>query len=165
MKNFDAMMARLKHQLRTVQDKDVALLLGLSPPALAGRKKRGLFPEDKLRALAQRRPDLGIDVEWVLTGESADARLVMLAGELRWRAENDAERAHEATRGATAARLASARGRKTRADVHPDQPPADDAGHGLSVDEQQMIQQFRQCSAEAQAAAAHIIDVLSRQGK
>lgn len=66
---FEAAALRLKQQLAVAQDKEVAHLLGLSPRAWAGRKQSGSFPEKELRALAQQRPELGIDVDYVLTGE------------------------------------------------------------------------------------------------
>ena len=68
MENFEEAALRLKQELRVKADKDVAGALGLSPVAWVGRKKRGKFPEVELRALAQQRPELGIDVEYVLTG-------------------------------------------------------------------------------------------------
>lgn len=42
----------------------------MTKAALSARKARGSFPEKELRALAQRRPDLGIDVNYVLTGKT-----------------------------------------------------------------------------------------------
>ena len=69
MENFEEAALRLKQQLGVSQDKEVASHLGLSPRAWAGRKQSNSFPEKELRALAQQRPDLGLDVEYVLTGE------------------------------------------------------------------------------------------------
>ncbi len=46
-------------------------MLGIGEKAFNARKKRGSFPEKELRALAQQRPELGIDVEYVLTGAYA----------------------------------------------------------------------------------------------
>lgn len=68
MNFFEEATLRLKQQLHITQDKDVASALGLSAQSWAGRKKREKFPEKELRALAQQRPDLGVDVEFVLTG-------------------------------------------------------------------------------------------------
>ena len=68
MNFFDRAALRLKQSLQVEQDKEVATLLAMSARAWAGRKKNDSFPEVELRALAQRRPDLGIDVEYVLTG-------------------------------------------------------------------------------------------------
>ena len=68
MNFFEEAALRLKQQLGVSQDKEVASHLGLSPRAWAGRKQSNSFPEKELRALAQQRPDLGLDVEYVLTG-------------------------------------------------------------------------------------------------
>lgn len=71
---FDAALLRLKGVLKVRTDKDVAQWLGISATALNDRKKRNSFPEEKLRALAQQRPELGLDVEYVLTGGRLTAR-------------------------------------------------------------------------------------------
>lgn len=68
MNFFEEATLRLKQQLAVTQDKEVAHFLGLSPRAWAGRKQGSTFPEKELRALAQQRPELGIDVGYVLTG-------------------------------------------------------------------------------------------------
>jgi len=74
MKQFDQQLMRLKSMLGVTGDQDVAGLLDMSKAAFSDRKKRDSFPEEKLRALAQRRPDLPIDVEYVLRGETARMR-------------------------------------------------------------------------------------------
>lgn len=71
MSDFEKILLRLKEQLEASDDKDVAELLGLTDKALSARKRRNAFPEDKLRALAQQRPELGIDVAYVLSGLSS----------------------------------------------------------------------------------------------
>lgn len=68
---FDAALLRLKRQLGAIEDQQVADLLGLKKAAFSARKTRGSFPEKELRALVQQRPDLGIDVSYVLTGVSS----------------------------------------------------------------------------------------------
>lgn len=73
MDSFTEVSLRLKQQLGMDMDKDVADVLGLSKRAWAGRKAKNSFPEKELRALAQRRPELGIDVEYVLTGAALSA--------------------------------------------------------------------------------------------
>lgn len=73
MNFFEEATLRLKQQLRATQDKEIAAALGLSAQSWAGRKKRSSFPEKELRALAQQRPELGIDVEYVLTGGTLSA--------------------------------------------------------------------------------------------
>lgn len=74
MKQFDQQLMRLKSMLGVTGDQDVAALLDMSKAAFSDRKKRDSFPEEKLRALAQRRPDLPIDVDYVLNGETARMR-------------------------------------------------------------------------------------------
>lgn len=66
---FSDLLLRLKHELRTSKDQEVAAALGLSKTAFSERKKRGSFPERELLALAEARPELGIDTHYVLTGE------------------------------------------------------------------------------------------------
>lgn len=68
MNFFDEATLRLKQQLKVTENKQVAEALGMAGNTWAMRKRRGSFPEKELRALAQQRPDLGIDVEYVLTG-------------------------------------------------------------------------------------------------
>lgn len=85
MNFFEEATLRLKQQLRATQDKEAALALGLSPRAWAGRKQSGSFPEKELRALAQQRPELGIDVDYVLTGAGRDG--VTSAVAMGWAAD------------------------------------------------------------------------------
>ena len=68
MDSFDVILFRLKEAVRIRTDKGIAELLGLSPTAFNERKKRGYFPEDKLLAAMIKRPDLKIDLDYVLTG-------------------------------------------------------------------------------------------------
>ena len=70
MNFFDEAALRLKQQLQVRTDKEVAEALGLSAVAWVGRKKRDNFPEVELYALAAKRPDLKINVEYVLTGRA-----------------------------------------------------------------------------------------------
>lgn len=70
MRIFDACLLRLKQAVKATDDQEVAELLGMTKAAFSDRKRRDSFPADKVRALAQQRPDLGIDVEHVLTGVS-----------------------------------------------------------------------------------------------
>lgn len=70
MNFFDEAALRLKQQLQVKTDKEVAEALGLSAVAWVGRKKRDNFPEVELYALAAKRPELQIDVEYVLTGRA-----------------------------------------------------------------------------------------------
>jgi collagenase-like PrtC family protease len=72
--SFEAALLRLKGALALQADKDVAAVLGMGASAFNQRKRRGSFPEEELRALAQQRPDLGIDVHYVLTGITTEAQ-------------------------------------------------------------------------------------------
>ena len=82
---FSDSLLRLKHYLRVSKDQEVANALGLSKTAFSERKKRSSFPEKELRALAQQRPELGIDVDYVLTGAGRDG--VTSAVAMGWAAD------------------------------------------------------------------------------
>lgn len=71
MREFDHQLLRLKQALGAAEDQAVAAALGLSKAAFADRKKRAAFPADKVKALAADRPELGLDVQYVLTGTTA----------------------------------------------------------------------------------------------
>jgi transcriptional regulator with XRE-family HTH domain len=71
LNNFENQLFRLKEALGLSEEQEVAIALNMSKAALSVRKKRGAFPEEKLWALAQKRPDLKIDVLAVLTGISS----------------------------------------------------------------------------------------------
>jgi transcriptional regulator with XRE-family HTH domain len=66
MNYFEEATLRLKQQLGVTQDKEVAELLGISSRAWAGRKKNGTFPKTELLALPARRPDLSLDLDYIL---------------------------------------------------------------------------------------------------
>jgi len=68
MEYFEEATLRLKQQLKVTEDKQIAELLGFKPSAWALRKKRGSFPEKELWALVAQRPDLKLDVGYVLNG-------------------------------------------------------------------------------------------------
>lgn len=70
MNLFLEALARLKTQLRVGQDKEVAAYLGMSTTAFAERKKRESFPERELLSLKERRPELGLDIDYIFTGIS-----------------------------------------------------------------------------------------------
>lgn len=78
--SFTGILLRLKERTGLVSDKEVAELLGMSDKAFAARKTRAAFPSDRLRALAEKRPDLGLDVGYVLNGLNAADVSAMLAG-------------------------------------------------------------------------------------
>jgi hypothetical protein len=68
MNFFEEAALRLKQQLKVSEDKQVAEAMGFSSRAWAGRKKRNSFPEKELWALAAQRPELKLDVGYVLNG-------------------------------------------------------------------------------------------------
>jgi hypothetical protein len=74
MTPFEQILLRLKERLGVQSDKEVAALLGLTDKAFNARKKRDAFPEDKLLAMVVRTPGLDLDVDYVLTGDSARMR-------------------------------------------------------------------------------------------
>lgn len=68
MEDFLGMVIRLKQQLGVQSDKEVAQALGLSPTAFNQRKARNAFPEKELLVLIARRPDLGLNFDYVTLG-------------------------------------------------------------------------------------------------
>ncbi|POY46168.1 helix-turn-helix domain-containing protein [Avibacterium paragallinarum] len=68
MKNFTDIANRLKTELSLTMDKEVAELLKMSKSAFAERKRRGVFPENALRLLELERPDLKVDINYILSG-------------------------------------------------------------------------------------------------
>lgn len=68
MENFTNIVNRLKTELSITMDKDVAEILGMSKSAFAERKRRGVFPENALRLLELERPDLKLDINYILSG-------------------------------------------------------------------------------------------------
>jgi transcriptional regulator with XRE-family HTH domain len=71
MNFFDEATLRLKQQLNVMEDQEVARSLGLTKNAWAMRKKRGNFPDTELYALSARRPDLNLDVDYILNGDKS----------------------------------------------------------------------------------------------
>lgn len=75
MNLFEEISLRLKQQLGVPTDKDASELLGIAPTAWANRKKRDAFPTAELHALAAMRPELALDVPYVLTGKRSQANV------------------------------------------------------------------------------------------
>ncbi len=71
---FLAKLNRLKEGLGVVEDQQVAEALGMTRSALYARKNRSSFPDGRVLALAARRPELCLDVIYILTGEKLDSR-------------------------------------------------------------------------------------------
>lgn len=92
MNDFAQQLGRLKIALGKSKDVEVADALGMAKTALAERKRRGSFPDRELYALAAKRPDLKIDVAYVLTGITSEshARLNELQAGLDLAAANGA---------------------------------------------------------------------------
>ena len=82
-KKFDVQLGRLKSVLKIKEDQEVAKLLGMNKAAFSARKRAGSFPEEKLYALALKRPDLGLDVSYVLSGVTEEAASALAAKEAR----------------------------------------------------------------------------------
>lgn len=82
MDDFESRLTRLKQATGLFEDQEIAAALGMSKAAFADRKKRDSFPEDKLFSLSAKRPDLGLDVDYILTGEEGGYTVVR-AGQLR----------------------------------------------------------------------------------
>lgn len=70
MNFFEEATLRLKQQLKVYEDRQVAEILGMTSQAFVMRKKRGSFPEKELWALVAQRPDLKLDVGYILNGIS-----------------------------------------------------------------------------------------------
>lgn len=70
MNFFEEATNRLKEQLRVRDDKEASEALGIGTTAWAMRKKRDSFPTKEVFALAQQRPELGLDPDWIVTGSS-----------------------------------------------------------------------------------------------
>ena len=90
MNFFDEATLRLKQQLKVTEDKQAAQALGLAANAWGMRKRRNAFPEKELYALAAKRPELGIDVDYVLTGITAASRGLNDAARARVERASDA---------------------------------------------------------------------------
>lgn len=106
---FSECLARLKVALGKAKDKEVAEALGLGEKALNARKSRGSFPEKELYALAAKRPDLRLDVDYVLTGITSAAHGLLDAAQARMERAGDAgvAPAQWQDSGCTPARLAT----------------------------------------------------------
>ena len=123
MRVFDSQLLRLKQALGITEDQDVANVLGMSKAAFSARKSRGAFPDDKLKALASDRPELRLDVKYVLSGVS-----------------DELERRLSAV--STASRIAGkVEGKRGRSEVQ--QAVFDALVGALTEDEQRLVHYFR----------------------
>jgi hypothetical protein len=110
--SFVHVLLRLKEQLGVETDRDAATALGMTDKAFNARKLRGSFPEDKLFALAAKRPELGIDAQYVLTGHRTPGSAGAKAAELA-RLASELEAATPDLQGRLAALAAQAIRQKT----------------------------------------------------
>lgn len=69
MSDIKKVLLRLKERLGIDSDRAIAEMLDIGEKALNARKSRGVSIEKELRALAQQRPELGLDVDYILTGK------------------------------------------------------------------------------------------------
>lgn len=83
MNLFSESLDRLKHQLRVSKDQEVAAALEMSKTAFSERKKRGSFPEREVLDLCKRRPELGLDSHFILTGITSVAMAKLDASSMR----------------------------------------------------------------------------------
>lgn len=97
MSDVERVLLRLKERVGVGSDKALADLLGMGEKALNARKKRGVSMKDKVLVLAADRPDLELDVGYILTGEEGGYTVVRagqlreLLGTLNWSDERLAE--------------------------------------------------------------------------
>jgi hypothetical protein len=77
--DFEKATLRLKQQLGVTQDKQVAALLNLTDATWKMRKKRGQFPETEIYALAAKRPNLCLDLDYILTGQTEEQKAMLVA--------------------------------------------------------------------------------------
>ncbi len=83
---FEEKLLRLKQCLSVTADQAVAAALGMTKAAFSDRKKRDAFPEGRLYALAAKRPDLQLNVDYILYGTGmrlADDDASMIKDRLR----------------------------------------------------------------------------------
>jgi hypothetical protein len=73
MDSFADKTLRLKQQLGVLEDRDVAHALGRTGASFSERRRRERFPDAEVALLAHLRPDLNLDVGYVLTGRHSSA--------------------------------------------------------------------------------------------
>lgn len=131
MSEFIAQLGRLMLALGVNQEQAVAEVLGMTKQALADRKRRDAFPVDKLKALASDRPELRLDVKYILTGVS-----------------DELERRLSALKSAT---LIAGKVAEPEARAYIQQAAFDLAVNALSADEQQLVHCFRRADTKGKA--------------
>jgi hypothetical protein len=136
-KDFELRLERLKVSLKVFDDQAVASALGMAKGAFLTRKTRGVWPENEVRLLAQRYPELNIDVNWVSTGESQETWKAMFTASQG--AASKSSGASGAARDATRTAEASLQ--------DGDAPTVTD----LTDDEKRLISLFRRCDDASKA--------------
>ncbi|MDO4626902.1 MAG: helix-turn-helix domain-containing protein [Pasteurellaceae bacterium] len=68
MDSFKGKLIRLKNELNVETDKEVAEYLGMTNNSFTVRKSRNSFPEKELFALKAKRPELNLDMDYILLG-------------------------------------------------------------------------------------------------
>lgn len=69
MNSFSDKLLRLKNELKIEKDKEIAEILGIKPTTFNSQKKAGRdFPEKELFALKAKRPELNLDIDYILLG-------------------------------------------------------------------------------------------------
>ncbi|SUB23908.1 helix-turn-helix domain-containing protein [Avibacterium avium] len=68
MDSFKGKLIRLKNELNVETDKEVAEYLEMTNNAFTVRKSRNSFPEKELFALKAKRPELNLDMDYILLG-------------------------------------------------------------------------------------------------
>ena len=154
MNFFDEASLRLKQVLKVTEDQQLAAALGLAANAWAMRKKRGSFPEKELRALAQQRPDLKIDVDYVLAG--VEARPDLLG--VKQAAMAAAERV--GSRGLAGPNVDVALGRNPQA-----LKAAAAAPDAAQADEQRLLAAFRSSDSAGRAALLLVAQAVAQRSK
>lgn len=83
MDSFKGKLIRLKNELNVETDKEVAEYLGMTNNAFTVRKSRNSFPEKELFALKAKRPDLDLDMDYILLGHRRETYEAMEKEELK----------------------------------------------------------------------------------
>lgn len=141
---FEGAVLRLKQATGVRTDREIAALLGLDASAFNKRKKRGSFPEQELQALATARPDLKLDVHYVLTGHTQRQRAADLAGSVM---------ARQVPPPAEAAKYSL---------VEEPPPPMSDRRR---EEEEQLLSDLRRCSKTDRSALLHLAARLAELGR
>lgn len=159
---FSWALLRLKEALGIEEEQDIAALLGMSKAAFSARKARDSFPEDKLLALVAKRPDLNIDVAYVLTGDPAQVHAVMS----NLRAATDIADSMGGSRDEKAARQDAMMEamRREKNGLTAEQERAGYSVEVLSPEEQALLDNYRHTPAETRGHIREVGAALAKPG-